>query len=93
MLILVISYIDINGEAIDQVDNMKLLGVVFDNHRRFSSHVSNTIRKVYPSMYALLTLKRHGVSDAGSVMFYTTIIRSVLLYACPVWFPYVSRGT
>ena len=70
---------------------MKILSVVFDSHLRFSSHVVSIIQKVRPSIYALLTLKRHGVSDAGLVMFYTTVIRPVLLYACLIRFPYISR--
>ena len=84
--------LNINGKAIDKVDNVKLLGVVFDSHLRFSSHVDSIIQKVRPSIYALLTLKRHGVSDAGLVMFYTTVIRSVLLYCLSRLVPLYISG-
>ena len=45
--------LNINGEAIDKVDDVKLLSVVFDSHLRFSSHVVSIIQKVRPYTYAL----------------------------------------
>ena len=60
----------IDDEAIQKLDIVKLPGVVFDSHLRFSSHVDTVIQRVRPSIYALLTLKRYGVGRDGLVMFY-----------------------
>ena len=80
----------VNSEFIDQVSEFKLLGVTVDEHLSFSSHVENIFSKARSRLYALLTLKRHGVDEASLTKFYLANIRSILCYAAPAWFSYLS---
>ena len=80
----------LNSEYIDQVSEFKLLGVTVDEHMSFSSHVENIFSKARSILYALLTLKRHVVDEASLTKFYLANIRSILCYAAPAWFSYLS---
>ena len=80
----------LNSEFIDQVSEFKLLGVTVDEHMSFSSHVENIFSKARSILYALLTLKRHVVDEASLTKFYLANIRSILCYAAPAWFSYLS---
>ena len=40
--------LNINGEVIDKVNNVKLLGVALNSHLRFLSHFDIIIQKVRP---------------------------------------------
>ena len=49
------------------------------------------LRKVAKRMYCINYLVRAGVSTCDVVCVYTSIIRSVLEYACPVWHPGLTK--
>jgi len=49
------------------------------------------LRKVVKRMYCINYLVRAGVPTCDVVCVYTSIIRSVLEYACPVWHPGLTQ--
>ena len=53
------------------------------------SLINNLIKKSNPALHALISLKKSGVDQRGLVIFYCAVIRSLLTYAVPGWFPYL----
>ena len=60
---LTVEPININGCKIEQKEEVKLLGVTFDSHMKFSAHVENIIRCTKPAFHAIIRLKRSGLSN------------------------------
>jgi hypothetical protein len=85
--------ITINGNVIEEVASTKLLGVTFDQHMRFSDHVLAAIDKSKPAFHAMVQLKRSGAKPSDLLLFYRTRILSILCYAAPVWYPYISSNS
>ena len=86
------NLIYINDIALQKNCYSTLLGVTYDHHMTFSKHVDNAINKSKPSLHALISLKKSGVDRKGLIIFYRTVIRSLLSYAAPGWFPYLSNN-
>ena len=82
--------IDINGCEIEQKEEVKLLGVTFDSHMKFSAHVNNIIRRTKLAFHAIIRLKRSGLTPANLVLFYKSRIVSILTSCSPSWYPYIS---
>ena len=79
-----IQNITINSIDIERVVTFKLLGVVFSNDLSWTEHVDYILKKVSKRMYCIHYLTRAGIKEADCVTIYSSIIRSVLEYACPV---------
>ena len=77
--------LSLSGSDIEQVETYKLLGVVLSNDLRWDEHVSYINKKVNKRIHYLKLLKRSGVPTAALLHYYTTVIRSVIEYAAPVW--------
>jgi len=77
--------ISIKGKQIERVDAFKLFGVIISSDLSWSAHVSYILKKVSKRMYCIRYLVRAGVNESDIVQVYTSIVRSVLEYACPVW--------
>jgi len=73
----------INGNNIERVNTFKLLCVSSD--LSWDYHVMYLRRKVAKRMYCINYLLQASVPASDIVCVYTSIIRSVLEYACPVW--------
>ena len=54
-------------------------------------NVMYILRKVAKRMHCINYLFRAGVPASDIVCVYTSIIRSVLEYACPVWYPGLTK--
>ena len=80
----------INGTEVVEQDHVKLLGVTFDRHVKFSVHVDHSIAKSKPAFHALVQLKRSGVRSSDLTFFYNSRILSIVTYAAPCWFPYTT---
>ena len=87
---LTVEPITINGCEIEQKEEVKLLGVTFDSHMRFSTHVDNIIRRTKPAFHAIIRLKKAGLTPTNLVLFYKSRIVSILTYCSPSWYPYIS---
>ena len=76
--------ITINDKQIEVVSSAKLLGVLISDDLKWNVHVNHICKKTATRLYFLKQLKRAKVSPKDMLLFYTTCIRPVLEYACPV---------
>lgn len=78
----------INGNSVDRVSSIKDLGVTIDCKLNFSEHISTTTAKAF----AVLGFIRRNAADFDDVYvlktLYSSLVRSILEYAVPVWAPY-----
>ena len=81
----------INDTKIAEHEKVKLLGVTFDRHLRFSAHVETAITKSKPAFHALVQLKKSGIAPPSLALFYHSRIVSILTYAAPCWYPHTSN--
>ena len=63
------------------------LGVIFDHTLSFSKHVSSLKAKFFPCLKALRCI---FASSWGRSLLYKSFLRSLLTYASPGWFPFLS---
>jgi Reverse transcriptase (RNA-dependent DNA polymerase) len=77
--------LSLDGAAVDRVTTFKLLGVHVANDLKWTEHVKAISSKVASRLYFLKQLKRSGAPLSDLRCFYTTVVRPVLEYACPVW--------
>ena len=68
------------------------LGVTFDRTLSFSKHVSSLKAKFFPRLMALRCIfaSSWGPSKESLSVFYKAFLRSLLTYASPGWFPFLS---
>jgi len=69
----------------------KLLGVIISSDLSWDSHVTYILHKVAKQMYCINYLVRSGVPTGDILCVYCSIIRSVLEYACAVWYPGLTK--
>ena len=80
-----VDHITINDKQIEAVSSTKLLGVVVSDNLRWNAHVESICKKAATCLYFLKQLRRTKVPPKDMLLFYTTCIRPVLDYACPVF--------
>ena len=76
----VFAPIFINGEAIEVVSTVKLLGLNISSDLRWNCHVAKISK-----LYFLRQLKRANIPAKNLLIFYLACIRPVMEYACPVF--------
>ena len=77
--------ITMNDKQIEVVSSAKLLGVLVSDDLKWNVHVNHICKKTATRLYFLKQLKRAKVNPKDMLLFYTTCIRPVLEYACPVF--------
>jgi hypothetical protein len=77
--------ISFQGNLIERVHTFKLLGIKIDDNLKWNSHINYISSKASSRIHFLKLLKRSGLASDELVHFYTTVIRPILEYACPVW--------
>ena len=77
--------ITIDGKSIERVTTTKLLGVTFSSDLSWDAHIEEIYTKASQRLYFLRLLRRAGVDSTHIVHIFTSVIRSLLEYACPVW--------
>lgn len=71
--------------GITRVEELKILGVTITNKLSVSKHVSETISACAQSLFALKTLRAHGMSDSALQTVFKSVVISKLIYASPAW--------
>ena len=69
----------------ERVIAFKLLGVHVASNLKWSQHVDAITSKAAKRLHFFKQLKRSGTGRDDLRCFFTTVIRPVLEYACPVW--------
>ena len=77
-----------NGEKVQNVEQLKILGVIFDKSHRFSAHHSETLRKLKRRNYALsqLATTQWGASQGSTRCLYRGYIESRVSYGLATTF-------
>lgn len=75
----------INRKAIEVVSTVKLLGINISSDLQWNHHVAEISKKVASRLYFLKQLKRANILAKDLPIFYTTCIRPVMEYTCPVF--------
>ena len=63
----------------------KVLGVTISSDLKWSAHIDSITTKAAKRVYLLRQLKRAGIAPSHLVLFYCSVVRSVLEYACQVF--------
>ena len=79
--------------GINRVNSLKILGVLVDDHLTFQEHVSQTINSCSQSLFALRTMRQHGLDNKSLCQIFTAKILSKLTYAAPAWWGYISTSS
>jgi hypothetical protein len=71
--------------GIARVESMTVLGVHVNDRMTASDHVSKTIAACARNMYALRTLKAHGLTGRALQTVFRATILAKLMYCAPAW--------
>ena len=88
---LTIPSIILGSSAVTELKSSRILGVQFDRHLRFSEHITKILERTKTATHALTLLRRSNVRSDCIALFYKSRILSILSFACPVWYPYLSQ--
>ena len=79
--------INFNGQVLDWNEKVKYLGVILDRKLLFKAHTEYCISKAKKAMVAIYPLLRKGsfLNEKSKKILFTSYIRSILTYACPVF--------
>ena len=72
-------------EKIIRTHELTVLGVTFNSTLSFSQHVQNLIAKAATALYALKTLKAHGLQGRALWEVTQTTLMAQITYASPSW--------
>jgi hypothetical protein len=70
---------------LEVVSCAKIIGLTVSSNLKWNDHIRQTIVKARKRLYFLTQLKRAKVGIDELVPFYSTCIRPILEYACPVF--------
>ena len=71
----------------------KILGVTITDTLSFSPHITDVIARCSQTNYALRILRAHGLNGPALWNITRSTLISKLLYASPVWFGYLDKGS
>ena len=77
----------IDDHILDNVDEIKDLGVIFDSKLKFAVHISDKINKAFSVLGVINRNFKYMTMDTF-IMLYKSMVRSHLEYANLVWYPY-----
>ena len=75
----------VNGQHVERVRSFKLLGVYLSEDLTWKIHVDHILRKANSRLFSIRLLKKAGLNHTDLIIFYCSVIRSMLEYASPVW--------
>jgi hypothetical protein len=79
------SQITINNSPVERVQSFKLPGIVITSNLSWDDHVSAIYLKANKRLHYLKLLKRTSIPVDDLLLYYKSIIRPVIDYACAVW--------
>ena len=75
----------LDDSIIGRVEEFKLLGVVIRSDLSWCSHVKYMITKASRRIFVVTAMVRSGMNRTDLLIVYSSLVRSVLEYASPVW--------
>ena len=83
---------EVEGNQIEFVEEMKMLGVVMRGDMKWSSNTKYIVEKGYTRLWILRRLKNHGAGYEDLLDVYMKQVRSVLELAVPAWHPGLTQS-
>ena len=80
----------LEGTVLENVDNIKYLGVTITNHLKWNTHISNICTKAYRKLGFLRRTFFFCPQDVKEAA-YKGMVRPILEYGCSVWDPYTDK--
>ena len=77
--------ISISGEDVEIVSTYKYLGVVIDNKLNWGQHIDKVFKKTQSRLFFLRKLRSYNVCNRMLLMFYQTVVSSVMTFALVCW--------
>ena len=77
--------IRINGDTLDAVENVKLLGINISSNLTWNIHMNETVTKATKRSYFFIQLKKAMVARTDLGLFYSSCISSIMDCAVPVF--------
>jgi hypothetical protein len=74
-----------NLDGIERVTHLSVLGITIQSDLRMGEHVSNVVAKASSDMFALKTLKSHGLCQPALSQVCRATLVSRMVYASPAW--------
>ena len=75
------------GNQLEVVDEMRILGIVFRSDLKWSSNTQYIVERGFSRIWMLKRLKNFGVGNTDLLDVFVKQIRSVLEMAVPAWHP------
>ena len=79
----VTSYVDLKGDRIESVDELRLLGFWFGTRPGVETHVRHLVAKFRAKLWSLRHLRRSCVPADDMLFIYKTVLRPVIDFAAP----------
>ena len=73
-------------------ESMKMLGVTISKTFSVSQHIDETVSTSACALFALRTLRAHGLNEAGLDHVFKSLILSRLLYTSPAWWGFTKAS-
>ena len=77
--------IELCGNVLEEVKELKLLGVIIQANLKWDKHVNEMIKKAPRKFYLIRSLKRFNAPRKDLLTVYTSFIRPTLEYCVPAW--------
>jgi len=76
--------------GVNRIETIKILGVVLDRRLNFTLHVNSQITSCSQSLFALRTMRHHGMSEKNLQLVFSSTIIPRLLYAASAYWGFLS---
>ena len=77
-------HIKIRSATIEETNNIKFLGIIFDKHLTFKHHVDVIARKISKSVGILFKLSKYMPLEIIKILYYS-LINEFIVYGIEVW--------
>lgn len=75
----------VNGKNLECITSANMLGVTISRKLTWNEHSSQVFKKASKRLYFFIQLKRLRLSCHELILFFCTCIRSILIYAAPLF--------
>ena len=75
----------LNNQPMEDTNCLKLLGVLIQANLKWDSHISDVVSRAGRRIFMICRLRKASVPMHDLVNIYSTYIRPLLEYACPLW--------
>lgn len=82
----------LNGQALQQVDSYKYLGVLLSRDLSWSPHIDSVCSKARKILGLLYRRLFTSCSPTSTLQLYRSLVRPHLEYACQVWSPHTAKA-